>query len=267
MRNSVFYIIFSFFLIPIHSQVLSVDRENGQDSIKRKVAFSYNVSFSSDRQKKNLLEFSNQTELDVFLKRDKIIILLGQTDASFNGKAILENNGYFQFRLRDNDKRRVAPDYFAQDQWNGVLGLQNRGLAGCNARFKFWDDKTDDLYMSIGAFYEVDKWNPNLSSFDWDSIELTNVIRKIPRLNFSAKTAVQLKKGIDLSASTFVQFPMNEKFQHFLYPRWFIDMNLFFEINRHLEMNIHYDHNFDTYRPLPIESYYYNLNLGFQFKW
>ena len=77
MRDSVFYIIFSFFLIPIHSQVLSVDRENGQDSIKRKVAFSYNVSFSSDRQKKNLLEFSNQTELDVFLKRDKIIILLG----------------------------------------------------------------------------------------------------------------------------------------------------------------------------------------------
>lgn len=267
MRNSVFYIIFNFLLIQVNSQVLSIDRENGQDSIKRKVAFSYNISFSSDRQKKNLLEFSNQTELDVFLKRDKIIILLGQTDASFNGKTILENNGYFQFRLRDNDKKRIAPDYFAQYQWNGILGLQNRGLAGCNARFKFWDDKTDDLYMSIGAFYEVEKWNPNLSSFDWDSIELTNVIRKIPRLNFSAKTAVQLKKGIDLSASTFVQFPMNDKFQHFLNPRWFIDMNLFFEINRHLEMNIHYDHNFDTYRPLPIESYYYNLNLGFQFKW
>lgn len=249
------------------TQILNVDRENGQDSIKRKVAFSYNVSFSSDKQKKNLIEFTNQTELDVFLKKDKIAVLLGQTDASFNGKAILENNGYFQFRLRDNDKRRVAPDYFAQYQWNGVLGLQNRGLAGCNARFKFWDDKTDDLYMSIGAFYEVEKWNPNLSGFGFENIGLTNVTRKIPRLNFSAKTAVQLKKGIDLSASTFVQFPMNDQFQHFMNPRWFFDMNLFFEISRHLGMNIHYDHNFDTYRPLPIDSYYYNLNLGFQFKW
>ncbi len=170
-------------------------------------------------------------------------------------------------RLRDNDKRRAAPDYFAQYQWNGVLGLQNRALAGCNARFKFWDDKTDDLYMSIGAFYEVEKWNPNLSGFGFDNIGLTNVTRKIPRLNFSAKTAVQLKKGIDFSSSTFVQFPMNDQFQHFTHPRWFFDMNVFFEISKHLGMNIHYDHNFDTYRPLPIDSYYYNLNLGFQFNW
>lgn len=248
-------------------QILNIDRENGQDSIKRKVAFTYNVTFSSDKQKKNLIEFSNQAELDFFLKKDRIAVLLGQTDASVNGKTILENNGYFQFRLRDNDKRKVAPDYYAQYQWNGVLGLQNRGLAGCNARFRFWDDKKDDLYMSIGAFYEVEQWNPNLSSFGFDQDSLSIVVRNIPRLNFSAKTAVQLKKGIDFSASTFVQFPMNEQFQHFTNPRWFIDMNLFFEINKHIGMNIHYDHNFDTYRPLPIDRYYYNLNLGLQFKW
>jgi hypothetical protein len=262
-------IVISFLILliePIHGQLLNIDRENGQDSTLRKVVFSYNVSFTSDKQKLNLLDLSNLMELDFFLKKDRIAIFLGNMDASFNGKVILENNGYFQLRLRDNDKRRVAPDYYCQYQWNGVLGMQNRALAGCNARFRFWEEKKNDLYGSVGVFYEIEKWNPNMSSYGFSVDSSIEVIRKIPRLNFSSKTAIQLKKGIDFSASTFVQFPMNDQFQHFLNPRWFFDMNLFFEINRHLAMKLHYDHNFDTYRPLPIDKYYYNLNLGFQLK-
>ena len=49
-------------------QILNVDRENGQDSIPRKQLFSWNVSFSSDKQKKNLLELTNVAEYDQFFK-------------------------------------------------------------------------------------------------------------------------------------------------------------------------------------------------------
>jgi hypothetical protein len=250
-----------------YGQILNVDRENGQDSIARTQLFSWNVNFSSDKQKKNLLEFTNMAEYDRFFKNQQVLIALVHTDASFNGKSILENNGYFQMRLRNNDKKRVAPDYFIQYQWNGIWGLQNRALAGCNARFKFWDDKTDDLYMSIGAFYEYEKWNPNLSSYAFEGKNTEIVYRQIPRLNFSVKTAVQIIKGIDLSAITFLQFPMNEAFRHFTQPRWFLDLNLNFDINKHLAMVLHYDQNLDYYRPLPIGVYFYNLNLGFQLKW
>lgn len=251
----------------LSAQILNVDRENGQDSIARKQLFSWHVSFSSDKQKKNLLELTNIAEYDRFLQKDRLLITLLNTDASFNGKTILENNGYFQMRLRNNDKKRVAPDYFIQYQWNGIWGLQNRALTGCNARFKFWDDKTDDLFMSVGLFYEYEKWNPNLSSYAFGGNSTSIINRQITRLNFSAKTALQLKKGIDLSAITFVQFPMNDAFAHFLHPRWFLDMNLNFEVNKHLSMVLHYDQNLDYYRPLPIDLYFYNLNLGFQLKW
>lgn len=159
MKNAIL-LLFVGLLNNAHAQILTVDRENGQDSIPRKQLFAWNVSFSSDKQKKNLLELTNVAEYDRFFKNDQVLIALVNTDASFNGKAILENNGYFQMRLRDNDKKRVAPDYFVQYQWNGIWGMQNRALAGCNARFKFWDDKTDDLFMSIGAFYEYEKMEP-----------------------------------------------------------------------------------------------------------
>ena len=29
-------------------------------------------------------------------------------------------------------------------------------------------------------------------------------------------------------------------------------------------VRVHYDHNFDAYRPLPIEQLGYNFNTGFQ---
>jgi hypothetical protein len=249
------------------AQILNIDRENGQDTIKRKQSLSINLNFSSDKQKKNLLELASRTEYDRFFKKDQLLICLLNTDASYNGKNILENNGYFQMRLRNNDSKRIAPDYFIQYQWNGIWGLQNRALAGCNARFKFWDDKTDDLFMSIGAFYEYEKWNPKLSSYAFGGVDTSIIFRHIPRLNFSAKTAVQLKKGIDLSVITFLQFPMNDAFAHFGKPRWFLDMNFNFEVNKHLAMVLHYDQNIDYYRPLPIDIFFYNLQLGFLLNW
>jgi hypothetical protein len=121
--------------------------------------------------------------------------------------------------------------------------------------------------MSIGAFYEYEKWNPNLSSYAFGGNSQEIVYRYIPRLNLSAKTAVQLAKAIDLSAITFLQFPMNDAFAHFAQPRWFLDLNLNFDINKHLSMVLHYDQNIDYYRPLPIDTYFYNLNLGIQLKW
>lgn len=254
-------------LLQISAQVLSIDRENGQDTIDRKHLFSWNSSFAIDKQQNNLVELANAIEYDNFFKNDLVWIVFLNSDASLNGKTILENNGYFQMRLRDNDKKRVAPDYFLQYQWNGVWGLQNRALAGCNARFKFWDDKTDDLFLSAGAFYEYEKWNTTTPGYGFQSSTDTIVFRAIPRLNFGAKTAFKVAKGIDFTAKSFLQFPMNDAFKHFNKPRWSLDCNLNFEINKHLSMVLHYDQNLDYYRPLPIDQYYYNLNLGFQLLW
>ena len=251
-----------------YAQVLNVDRENGQDTVFKRNRFNINLAFSLDKQKRNLLEFNSQIENDFYFKRNSLIwVTLFQTDAATNGVSILENNGYFQMRLRDNDKKRIYPDLFLQYQWNGVWGLENRTLGGCNARFKFWEDKKDDLYAGLGLFYESEKWNPTLSAFSFAQDSLQIVYRQIPRLNLSAKTAIQLKEGIDLSASTFVQFPLNEQFSHLSQPRWFIDLNLFLSISKHVAMQIHYDHNFDNYRPLPIDKLYYNFNMGFQLYW
>jgi hypothetical protein len=189
--------------------------------------------------------------------------LLSQTEVSFNGKQTLENNGFFQLRFRDNDSRKIAPDFFTQYQWNGVQGMEHRALLGCNARFRWLDKKQSDLYTSIGAFYESEKWNPFINAYAFEKDSLSIVNRNIFRLNTSAKFAFKIAKNIDFAGTTFVQFPLNS---NFITPRWFFDSNLYFTVNKHIGFTIHYDHNFDTYRPLPIDDYYYSITTGIQLK-
>ena len=247
----------------INAQILNVDRENGQDSTKKKFLASFTASFSSDKQKSKFIEFSNSAEFDYFLKNNYFLILLNQTDIAFNGKSTIENNGFIQLRFRDNDTRLIAPDAYAQFQWNGIWGLESRSLSGINIRINCLEKKKSDLYASLGLFYEMEQWNTNLSSYAYKTELNSFVNREMFRLNTVVKFALKLGKKIDFAGVSYLQFPLNS---NFLKPRWVFDSNLYFEVSKNLNFVVHYDFNYDDYRPLPIDQFYYSLNLGIQIK-
>jgi hypothetical protein len=247
----------------LNAQVLNIDREIETDSSFRRVRGAFNFNFSNDKQKRNLIDFSNSSEIDLYLKNKYMFVFLSHTELTFNGLQVLENNGFFQLRFRDNDSRKIAPDLFTQYQWNGVQGMEHRALVGANARFRWLEKRNSDLYTSIGVFYEYEKWNPFLGSYAFDNTNVNIVNRNLARLNASAKFALKLAKNIDFAGITFIQFPLNS---YFLTPRWFFDANLNFVVNKHIGFIIHYDHNLDKYRPLPIDAYYYTVSLGINLK-
>lgn len=251
------------FSLGIKSQVLNIDRNIEQDTLVKKIRGSFIFSFSGDKQKKNIIDFSNTSELNFFVKKNRVFIFLGNSEFTFNGIQILENNGFFQFRFRDNDTRKIYPDLFTQYQWNGIQGMQYRALAGINARIRIMEKKQSDLYTSIGVFYEAEKWNPFLGAYSFAKDSLSIVTRNIFRLNFVIKFALKISKSIDFSGTSFLQFPLDN---HFLNPRWYFDCNFNFELTKKLSFILNYNHNLDYYRLLPIESYYYNVLLGIQLK-
>jgi hypothetical protein len=252
-----------FTVFSYNSQVLNVDRAIKTDTIFRRIKGSFNFNFSNDKQKRNLVDFTNVSEVDVFLKNNYSFIFLTKSELAFNGLTVLENNGFFQLRFRDNDTRIVAPDVFMQYQWNGVQGLERRALLGMNARINWMEKKKSDLYTGIGCFYEIEKWNPFLGSYAFAKDSLNVVNRDLFRLNLTAKFALKLSKHIDFAGTTFVQFPLNS---YFTSPRWFFDSNFSINVNKYLALTLHYDHNYDAYRPLPIDNYYYSLTTGINIK-
>ncbi|MFM6947017.1 MAG: DUF481 domain-containing protein [Flavobacteriales bacterium] len=253
---------FHLFISNCCSQILFLDRENASDTLHRKFTGLIDLTITADKQRKDIIELTQQSEFDWKVKKSNVVILLTHTDFVFNGPVVLENNGYFQIRFRDNDTKKVAPDYFLQYQWNGITGLQNRAIAGLNARFRFWDDRKDDFYSSAGLFYEYEKWNPFLINYAFGGSSLQMTERNLLRLNLSLKTAFQLHNGIDFSFITYLQSPLNAGLKNIFAARWSVDSQINFQLNKHLFFNIKYNHNLDYFRPLPIDVFFYSFTLG-----
>ena len=179
-----------------------------------------------------------------------------------------------------NSNQTISYWFKLPSQFNySTLTLINNGDQYSNG-FSMFIDQNDGAYGSnnyiVGYMIsngqaitfntnqnELENWNTNLSSYAYSNDLLIKVKRELIRLNTSAKFAFKLGDKIDFAGVNFVQFPINS---NFLKPRWAFDSNLYFEMSKKLNFILHYDHNYDVYRVLPIDNYYYNVTLGIQVK-
>lgn len=257
-------ILFFFQTLCLKSQILNIDREGTDDSTFKKWALIGSLSLSSDKQKNNVLNISSNIELDRNFKNNYSIIAVAKNDAVFNGKATIQNEGQMQLRFRDLDKRKISVEAFIQYQWNGAWGMEYRNLLGSNIRLKFFEKKKSDLYIGTGLFHEWERWNwsgvKNLPEPD----NLPTVLSSILRLNSYAKYSVKLSDRVDISAISYLQFPLYGRFTD---PRWYFETNLYIEAGKHLNFILHWDHIYDDRRLVPIDNFYYTFSTGIQFNY
>ncbi len=240
------------------AQILNVDREIGGDTTKKNVTGSLLGTFSSDKLRGNLIDLSTKSEIDKYFKNNYILIAQLNNDVTILKKEILQNEGYFHLRLRDNDKRKYSIESYLQYQWNGTLGMEYRNVIGSNFRIKMFDKENKDLYYGIGIFHENERWNYN-------AVEGARVnekkYRSIYRLNNYIKYAYKLNESIDFTFLTYIQMPINKYFSNV---RWYLESNAQFKITNNLSFILHWDHTLDNYRVVPISNFYYSTSIGFQ---
>ena len=257
------FLIFIFLPFCFSSQILNVDREIKRDTSKNH-AITFDLSFSGAKIKGDLITLKGKLEYDYFFRNNYFIMCLGTIKSLVNGKDIIQNKGYFQMRFRDDDTRKISPDAFFQYQWNGIQGMDYRVLFGGNLRFRWFDKEKNDLYSSIGLFYEKEKWNPLANAYAFDLLDSSIVYRNLFRMNLSSKFAVKLNEFVDFAGLTYLQFPLN---QNFLNPRWFFDLSLNISLNKYISFVISYNQNYDTYRALPIDKYFYSTSMGIRLRY
>ena len=244
------------------AQVVNVDREVRDDSVHHRWGAFVNLSASSDKQKKNILDVSGNVEIDRYFDNDYLLLGLFRSDAVFSGGEAIQNEGMLHLRYRDRDTRKVSPEAFVQYQWNGAWGMVARYLAGGNLRFRFLEERKADLYLATGLFQEWETW-------DWSGVkdaavppDAAPVSRNMLRLNQYLKYAVKLNETVDFSAMTHLQFPLKGRI---LQPRWSLDANLFLQAGKRLTFVVHWDHVFDRNRVVPIDLFYYSFSTGLQY--
>lgn len=245
------------------AQILNVDREKGQDTITQKVSVVGNVGLSMDRQQVYLTQGTAGLEVAFRNKRKHLLLVKAEGSALFADDRPLEENGYATLRFRDQDSRTAYPDLYVQYQWNTVLGLRHRWVAGGNCRVKVYDNEIFDLFGSVGVFYENEIWDPTISQFTFgDSIlQLGRQQRILARLNTYLKTGINISKTTDFVFINYVQFPVSGEFTK---PRWHIQASLLTSITKRIEIYFRYSHVYDLFRVLPINTFFFATDVGIQ---
>ena len=261
-KFSDFPLLFFILLTPaINAQVLNVDRELTHDSTRKNYDITANIFLSSDKQKNNLIDFSTNLEYDLYLKNKYVILAFFRNDAVFNGTQMIQNEGLSHLKYRDNDHRSVSCELFAQHQWNGAWGMKFRFLSGANLRLKFIEKDNLDIYGALGTFYEIEKWNWNGVNKNLVPQNASDIQRDIFRLNSYIKLSRKLTHHIDISAISYLQFPLNAFFSH---PRWFVDANMYIAATDKLSLVLHWDHILDSYWVVPVDNFFYTFSMGLQ---
>jgi hypothetical protein len=247
------------FINKSEAQILNIDREISNDSTLKKWNLSISANYSSDKLKGNLNDISTRIEIDNRLKNNYVLIGQFNTDATFINKTILQNEGYSQLRIRDNDNRKNSIEGFIQYQWNGTLGMLYRQIIGSNYRLRILEKNNIDCYIGLGGFYEIEKWNYDGVDSTVQVINTDPISRNLYRLNHYWKFAYKLNDKIDISTVSYFQFPINKDFLNL---RWYLEFNTNLTISKKVSCFIHWDHIIDNYRVVPISNYYYTFNYG-----
>ncbi len=245
----------------LHAQVLNLDREVTADSLKKKYSFAGTFFLSSDKQKNNLIDVSGNLEFNRIFNNRYVLISLFRSDAVFNGDQMIQNEGMCHLRYRDNDHRKLSTEFYAQYQWNGAWGMIFRNLYGSNLRIKIFEKDHRDLYGGIGGFYEIERWDWRGVKSELIPLEAKNIMREMWRMNTYLKASAKLSKNIDISATSYLQFPLNEQF---FMPRWYMETNLFINATGNLSFVLHWDHLRDLNRVVPIDDFFYTFSMGIQ---
>lgn len=159
------------------------------------------------------------------------------------------NNGYQHLRYSYKLANRVTWESFLQAQYNLVLKLDKRYLAGTGPRFKLFKKKHFRLYTAAHYMYEFQSQNRE------------TIIQYNHRMSSYITFNIDFNK-IDLSSTTFYQ-PLLTDFSNY---RIANDSNLDIGINSHFSFRVGFNMLYDNNQPPGVPDLVYTLKNGLSFK-
>lgn len=248
-----------FFVNALNAQVLNADRVSSADTMSNKrfdLVFSGSLSF--DKQTNNLADANLNADYSLYLNRNRwVFIGLSNIDLTTNGKEVIQNAGFIHFRFRDNNRLKIAPELFAQLQWNGNLGLLSRKLVGCNYRAILFKSESHLLTCGLGAFDEIEFWQTGAD----DKGE--TITRKFERLKLNSylKYSGKIATDVILSIGTFYQTrPL-----YLGTGRISGEIKTDFAVSEKLSVSIGFSGIYDIQPVAPIDHFYYGIKNTINF--
>lgn len=233
----------------VFSQLVNIESSRLQtDSVR--LAGHADISFNYQKTNDITLNvFKTSLITQVKSKNLKqILLVLGNYNLASSNNSTINNSGFGHIRYNYKINKLVRWEVYSQLQFNELLSLRYRFLAGTGARLKLNQGETVSTYLGISTFYEHEQIQ--------DVQETIN--RDFRMSNYFVLSIKFPKKRGEFTSTTYYQ-PMLRQFSDY---RLTNQSHIQFNITKHLSFNTSLNYFFDFNPPAGVKQSTFELHNG-----
>ncbi len=243
-------LIFCFYFLCIHkvfSQVINIESKRFHKDTNGLVG-RVDLNFNVNQNIQQVIFLGSNLHLQYKINKSRFLAI---TDFSFvkAGKLDFVNTGYQHLRYNYRFNNFITLEAFTQVQYNRVLLLDNRYLAGAGPRLRLIKRKHIKMYLAGLYMYENQKRHNE------------SIIQNNHRLSAYISFNLDFDR-VDFASTTFFQ-PNLGNFSDY---RIANDSSFELEITRHFNFKTGLNLLYDTRQPLNIPDLTYSIKNGITYK-
>lgn len=245
LRNK--FLVLAYFPLLLKAQVINIESKrflNDTNGFVGRADLNFNVIQNTQQ----IISLGLNVHMQYQHNKNRFLAI---SDLAFikAGSTNFVNNGYQHLRHGYKIMDRITWESFVQAQYNLVLKLDKRYLAGMGPRFKILKKKNFRLYAATLYMFEYQMQNN-------ETIEQYN-----HRLSAYATFNIGFNK-VDLSHTTFFQPLLSDPSNY----RIASDSNLDIALTEHFNFRVGFNLLYDNHQPPGVPELAYTLKNGLSFK-
>ncbi|MBL7811386.1 MAG: DUF481 domain-containing protein [Bacteroidetes bacterium] len=111
------------------------------------------LNFLANQSKYRLITLGSEAQIQ-YKTRKSLVLLLGNINYTQAQNTDYLNDGFLHLRYNLKFHPRIRWELFIQQQYNRMLSLRQRQLAGTGFRFKLFEQKKSRMYLGLLGMYE-----------------------------------------------------------------------------------------------------------------
>ena len=152
------FFVFMMISMPTQAQMLFSENLTMEIDSTKTIQGSLQPVVDFKTEKENVLTLKNTANLNLLIKKSRVINLINKLEFSTYGKKITVSGGYVHADYRDLLHHAFEVYPYVESQWAGSRGMTFKISSGVQSRYRLVNTEHCLMFAAVGLFYEFEKW-------------------------------------------------------------------------------------------------------------
>lgn len=152
------FFIFMMISMPTQAQMLFSENLTMEIDSTKTIQGSLQPVVDFKTEKENVLTLKNTANLNLLIKKSRVINLINKLEFSTYGKKITVSGGYVHAEYRYLLRHAFEVYPYVESQWAGSRGMTFKISSGVQSRYRLVNTEHCLMFAAVGLFYEFEKW-------------------------------------------------------------------------------------------------------------